>query len=88
MFVILRALGKFVADMFKSRIRLEAENLFLRHQLNMLFCCIIEDKATGSAFDFRRRRCVIATALETAKKSIGHRARKTNLRADFVGCSF
>jgi len=35
MFVILHGLGMFVADMFKSRRRLEAENLFLRHQLNM-----------------------------------------------------
>ena len=35
MFAILHTLGKFVADMFKSRRRLEAENLFLRHQLNI-----------------------------------------------------
>jgi Integrase core domain len=35
MFAILHALGMFVADMFKSRCRLEAENLFLRHQLNI-----------------------------------------------------
>ena len=35
MFAILYALGMFVADMFKSRRRLEAENLFLRHQLNI-----------------------------------------------------
>jgi transposase InsO family protein len=35
MFAILRAFGMFVADQFKSRIRLEAENLFLRHQLNI-----------------------------------------------------
>src|ERR1700693_3874250 len=35
MFVILHALGMFVADLFKSRRRLEAENLFLRHQLNI-----------------------------------------------------
>ena len=35
MFAILHALGMFVADMFKSRWRLEAENLFLRHQLNI-----------------------------------------------------
>jgi len=35
MFAILRALGMFVAGMFKSRSRLEAENLFLRHQLNI-----------------------------------------------------
>jgi hypothetical protein len=33
--VILHALGMFVAAMFKSRRRLEAENLLLRHQLNI-----------------------------------------------------
>ena len=32
---ILYALGMFVADLFKSRTRLEAENLFLRYQLNL-----------------------------------------------------
>ena len=35
MFAILHALGVFVADLLKSRSRLEAENLFLRHQLNI-----------------------------------------------------
>jgi transposase InsO family protein len=35
MVAILQALGIFVADMFKSRCRLQAENLFLRHQLNI-----------------------------------------------------
>jgi transposase InsO family protein len=35
MFAILHALVIFVADMFKSRRRLEAENLFFRHQLNI-----------------------------------------------------
>src|SRR5262249_34124224 len=35
MLTILYALGMFVADLFKSRSRLEAENLFLRHQLNL-----------------------------------------------------
>ena len=35
MFTTLHALGMFVADLFKSRTRLEAENLFLRHQLNI-----------------------------------------------------
>jgi len=35
MLSILRALGLFVADLFKSRGRLQAENLFLRHQLNI-----------------------------------------------------
>ena len=33
--MILHALGMFVVDVFKSRRRLEAENLFLRHQLNI-----------------------------------------------------
>ena len=33
MFAILYALGMFVADLFKSRSRLEAENLLFRHQL-------------------------------------------------------
>ena len=33
--MILHGLGMLVADMFKSRRRLEAENLFLRHQLNI-----------------------------------------------------
>ena len=35
MFAIPHALGTFVADMFKSRCRLEAANLFLRYQLNI-----------------------------------------------------
>jgi hypothetical protein len=35
MFAILHALGIFIADLFKSRSRLEAENLFLRHQLSI-----------------------------------------------------
>lgn len=35
MLAILQILGMLVADVFKSRIRLEAENLFLRHQLNI-----------------------------------------------------
>jgi hypothetical protein len=33
MFAILHALGGFVTGLFKSRCRLEAENLLLRHQL-------------------------------------------------------
>ena len=35
MLAILHSLVMFVADLFKSRYRLEAENLFLRHQLNI-----------------------------------------------------
>src|SRR6516165_365329 len=35
MLAILYALGMFVADLFKSHCRLEAENLFLRHQLTL-----------------------------------------------------
>jgi transposase InsO family protein len=36
MFPILHALAIFVCDLLKSRRRLEAENLFLRHQLNVV----------------------------------------------------
>ena len=36
MFAILHSLAMFVVDFFKSPRRLEAENLFLRHQLNIL----------------------------------------------------
>ena len=32
MLAILQSLGMFIIDLFKSRRRLEAENLFLRHQ--------------------------------------------------------
>src|SRR5664279_2757633 len=35
MFAILYKLGMFICDLLKSRCRLEAENLFLRHQLNI-----------------------------------------------------
>jgi hypothetical protein len=35
MLVIVHLLGSYVADLFKSRHRLEVENLFLRHQLNV-----------------------------------------------------
>jgi hypothetical protein len=35
MLTVLHVLGMFVVDLFKSRGRLEAENLFLRHQLKV-----------------------------------------------------
>jgi hypothetical protein len=35
MLAIVHLLGTYVANLFKSRRRLEAENLFLRHQLNV-----------------------------------------------------
>jgi hypothetical protein len=37
MLAILYALGKLAVDLIKSRSRLEAENLLLRHQLNVVF---------------------------------------------------
>jgi hypothetical protein len=36
MFAIIYLVGTFIADLLKSRRRLEVENLFLRHQLNIL----------------------------------------------------
>jgi hypothetical protein len=35
MLAVLRSLAMFIVDLFKSRRRLEAENLFLRHQLSI-----------------------------------------------------
>ena len=35
MLAILHLLGAFIANLFKSRRRLEVENLYLRHQLNI-----------------------------------------------------
>src|SRR5260221_14771546 len=35
MLAILQSLGTFIIDLFKSRRRLETENLFLRHQLSI-----------------------------------------------------
>ena len=37
MVAILRLIAAFIANLFKSRRRLEAEILFLRHQLNIAF---------------------------------------------------
>jgi hypothetical protein len=39
MLAILHTLGMFIVDLFKSRYRLEAENLFLRHQLSIALWC-------------------------------------------------
>jgi hypothetical protein len=36
MLAFLQLFGTFVANLFKSRRRLEVENLFLRHQLNIV----------------------------------------------------
>ena len=49
MVAILRVLATFVADLFKSRRRLEAENLCLRHQLKRL------EATTGTSAAARQR---------------------------------
>ena len=36
MFAIIYLVGTFIADLLKSRRRLEVENLFLRHQINII----------------------------------------------------
>jgi hypothetical protein len=56
MFAILHALGMLLVDLFKSPRRLEAENLFLRHQLTIAL---------------RRRRLVVDCAAVTARCSPG-----------------
>jgi hypothetical protein len=57
MFAILRALGMFVADLFKSRRRLEAENLFLRHQLSIALRHAPQGRAPGSGGAAVRYHC-------------------------------
>jgi hypothetical protein len=56
MLAILHLLVMLVADIFKSRRRLEAKNLFLRHQLNiaerrLVFGCTV---LTGRLLDVSR----------------------------------
>ena len=46
MFALLHSLAMFVIDFFKSPRRLEAENLFLRHQISIALrqrCLVIPD---------------------------------------------
>ncbi len=46
MLAILNSLGVFIVALFKSRCRLEAENLFLRHQISIALrqrCLVIPD---------------------------------------------
>ena len=62
MLVIVHLLGSYVADLFKSRHRLEVENLFLRHQLNIalrrapqhLLC--VPKTASRDNFSFERQK--------------------------------
>jgi hypothetical protein len=39
MLILIHLIGTFIANLFKTRCRLEAENLFLRHQLNIVLRC-------------------------------------------------
>jgi hypothetical protein len=53
MLAILYALGMFIADLFKSRTRLEAENVFLRYQLNLA----LRQKPSGIRLRGSDRHC-------------------------------
>jgi hypothetical protein len=64
MLAILHLLVMFVADIFKSRRRLEAENLFLRHQLNIG----IEVSAASSAA--ARQTCRVAGAFDVVENIV------------------
>ena len=64
---ILHLIGTFICDLlFKSRQRLEAENLFLRHQLNIALRCAHMGfnyaEATGAAAVAVARIAAIAAA--------------------------
>ena len=56
MFAILHTLGMFVVDLFKSQWQLEAENVFLRHQLNIALrrAWCVPKTSSGDDFGFDR----------------------------------
>ena len=76
MLAILYALGMFVADLFKSRSRLEAENLFLRHQLNLALRLAFDCGAVTGHCWFGWRDCGRACLT---------RSRSFSLKQSFVG---
>jgi hypothetical protein len=47
MFAIIYLLAAFIADLFKPSRRLEVENLFLRHQLNIALASATTGPASG-----------------------------------------
>ena len=47
MLAILHSLGMFIVALFKSRCRLEAENLFQRHQLSIRFGMVADRFGVG-----------------------------------------
>jgi hypothetical protein len=55
MLAILHLLGTLVVSLFKSRRRLEVENLFLRHQLNIALRRAPHDRFTAAAALLRTR---------------------------------
>jgi hypothetical protein len=55
MFAIIHLLATFIADLFKSPRRLEVENLFLRHQLNVALTMVLACAKWMSAKSFKTR---------------------------------
>jgi hypothetical protein len=78
MFTILHALGILVADLFKSRTRLEAENLFLRLQLNII--------QPGNSVAVRRAP-VALEAEESAQRADDDRQSARPDRAALAACT-
>jgi len=60
MLAILYAFRKLAIDLLKSRSRLEAENLLLRHQLNVPTCI-----TNTSEYNFRKEQQSSAAAFRT-----------------------
>jgi hypothetical protein len=52
--IIVHLFGATVVNLFRSRRRLEVENLFLRHQLN--HAMILPHRANPRGYDFRERQ--------------------------------
>ena len=83
------ALGMFVADLFKSRSRLEAENLFLRHQLVIALRCVEQSKVLVPLSLFPSwQGCITNTSGYDFRKGQGHQlcVPKTSSDDDFGFC--
>ena len=59
MLAMLHLLGTFVANLFKSRRRLEVENLFLRHQLNIALRGVVPESSIRRIRAMRQNQRII-----------------------------
>jgi hypothetical protein len=77
MLAILNSLGMFIVALFKSRRRLEAENLFLRHQISIALrqrCLVIPDgtRFIGTPNDYLGMTVDVSVVSENRGNSGAH----------------